>query len=59
MLLGGCSNVSQQTLEYSDVTKKFVFLGDAHAYVFDTAGLCKLDAIIPFCEKTQTEHISD
>jgi WD40 repeat protein len=59
MLLGGCSSVSSQTLEYSPLSQKFVFCGDAHAYIYDTRGLCKLDAIIPFCEKIQTQYISD
>jgi len=57
MLLGGCSNVSTQTLAFSETTKKFAFVGDAHCYVFDTKGQCKLDAIIPFCEKTQSKFI--
>ena len=53
MLLGGCSNVSQQTLAYSELSQKFAFVGDAHAYIFDTIGQARLDAIIPFCEKIQ------
>ena len=57
MLLGGCSNVSRQTLAYSDCTQKFAFIGEAHAYVFDTRGQTRLDAIIPFCEQIQSKDV--
>ena len=51
MLLGGCSNVSSQTLAYSEVTRKFAYIGDAQVYIYDTKGVARLDSIIPFCEK--------
>ena len=51
MLLGGCSNVSSQTLAYSEVSRKFAYIGDSQLYIYDTKGLSCLDSIIPFCEK--------
>lgn len=59
MLLGGCSNVSQQTLVYSGRSQKFAYLADAHVYVYDTTGLCRLDSIIPFCENIQSKHVEE
>ena len=59
MLLGGCSNISNQTLAYSEISRKFAYIGDAHLYIFDTNGLCRLDSTIPFCEKSQSLHVEE
>lgn len=48
-----------QTLEYSARSKKFAYVADAHCYVFDTSGICRLDSIIPFCETIQSKHIEE
>ena len=59
MLLGGCSNASNHTLSYSEPSKKFAYIGDAHTFIFDTKGQCRLESIIPFCEKIQTAELSE
>ena len=59
MILGGCSTISSQALEYSELSNKFCYFGDAHTYIYDTVGQCKLSSIIPFCEKSQSMNIEE